>query len=166
GIVLLLAGAVRSGMVVAQMLPGGHEQHHPAGPAGAPAPPLPAPTPPETPPLPSSPAPSGAAPPGMGTGTMMQGMGAPPKALYPSLMDLPDLPPEKRVDVQRAASERMASGTALMIEGLDQLFRAATTENYAGMQNAVATLHEGLARFDSGLAAQRALAEGRDARHM
>jgi ferredoxin-NADP reductase len=100
-------------------------------------------------------------------GEMMRGMGAaPPKELYPSLMDLPDLPPEKRADVQRAAYERMQSGTTLMLEGLDQLLRTASTDDATAMQDAIAKLREGLARFDSGLAAHRALAEGRDARQL
>src|SRR4051794_27348554 len=98
GLVLLLAGAIGSGVVAAQTPPGGHEQHHPAAPPEA-----------------SSPASSAAPPVPAGTGNMMQGMGemmrgmgemmrgmgaAPPKELYPSLMDLPDLPPEKRAEVQ------------------------------------------------------------------
>jgi len=49
-----------------------------------------------------------------GMGEMMRNMGAaPPKELYPSLMDLPDLPPEKRTEVQRAAYERRASAFRL-----------------------------------------------------
>jgi glycine betaine catabolism B len=105
-------------------------------------------------------------------GNMMQGMEemmrgmAPPKELYPSLMDLPDLPPEKRTEVQRAAYERMQSGTTLMINGLDQLLRAASTDDSIAMQDAVAKLREGLVRFDSGLAAHRALVEGRDTRQL
>ena len=105
-------------------------------------------------------------------GTMMQGMGemmrsmgaAPPKEIYSSLMDLPVLSPEKRAEVQRAAYGRMESGTTLMSNGLDQLLRAATTDDNAVMQAAVAKIREGLARFDSGLAAHRAIAEGKPPR--
>ena len=71
-------------------------------------------------------------------------------------MDLPDLPPEKRAEVQRAAYERMQSGTTLMLEGLDQLLRAASTDDATAMQDAIAKVREGIARFDSGLAAHRA----------
>jgi hypothetical protein len=100
-----------------------------------------------------------------GMGEMMKGMGGmPPKALYPSLMDLPDLAPEKRDEVLRAAHERMKSGADLMGDGLDQLVRAAPTNDYAAMQAATALLREGVARFDSGLAANRAIAEGKDPR--
>ena len=102
-----------------------------------------------------------------GMGEMMKNMGAPPpKALYPSLMDLPDLSAEQRDAVQRAAHERMTSGTSLMAEGLDQLVRVAPTNDFAAMQEAIATLREGLARFDSGLAAHRALTEGQNPRQI
>src|SRR5215831_5229803 len=109
GIMLLLAGAIGSGVVAAQTPSGGHEQHHPTAPA-APSPVAPAR--PEAPSPPSSAAPPVAAP--AGTGTMMQGMGemmrgmggTPPKELYPSLFVLHAVTPEKRADVQRAAYER------------------------------------------------------------
>lgn len=105
---------------------------------------------------------------GMGDmGKMMEKMGAPaPKELYPSLMSLPDLPLEKRADVQQQAHERMQSGAALMSQGLDALSQAAPTDNYAAMQEAVAKLREGIAQFDSGLAAHRALAEGKAPRNV
>src|SRR5437867_3386581 len=53
GMVLLLAGAVGYGVVVAQTPSGGHEQHHPAAPPAEPTPP-PTPAPPETSPPPPS----------------------------------------------------------------------------------------------------------------
>ena len=151
GVSLLIGAALANG----QVSPEEHAKHHPgAAPAGG--------QPAGQPPSPSGP----------GTGGMMEGMGEmmknmggpPPKALYPSLMDLPDLPPEKRDEVQRAAHERMKSGTDLLALGLDQLVKAAPTTDYAAMQEAVAKLREGLARFDSGLAAHRAIAEGKDPR--
>lgn len=99
---------------------------------------------------------------GGGMGGMMERMGAPaPKQLYPSLMALPDLPPEKRQEVQQQAHERMRAGTALMSEGLEALSLSAPSDNFAAMQEATATLREGLSQFESGLAAHRALAEGK-----
>ncbi|MHC8351735.1 FAD-binding oxidoreductase [Pseudomonas sp. RT4P38] len=96
-----------------------------------------------------------------GMGTMMQGMmGAPRKALYPSLMEFPDLPLKKRVQVESAAHERMQSGTQMMAEGLDRLVYTTPTDDYEAMQRAIALLREGAARFDSGLAAHRAIVEG------
>ena len=102
-----------------------------------------------------------------GMGEMMKNMGAPPpKELYPSLMDLPDLPRAKRLEVEQQAGERMHSGVALMNESLDYLLQAAAAQNYTAMQAGTASLREGLARFESGLAAQRALAEGKAPRNV
>lgn len=116
-----------------------------------------------------SPAPGGAGG-GMmeGMGEMMKGMGggAKTKELYPSLMDLPDLPLTKRLEVEQQAGERMQSGVALMNESLDHLLQATEQQNYAAMQAGTASLREGLARFESGLAAQRALAEGKAPRNV
>ena len=153
--------------VHAQVSPADHAKHHPAPAAQAPAPGA-------LPPMGASPGGAAPAPPaaagGMGgmmegMGEMMKSMGAPPpKALYPSLLGLPDLPPEKRDEVQRTAHERMKSGADLMAEALDQLVKAAPTDGYAAMQTATAMLREGVARFDSGLAAHRAIADGKDPR--
>jgi glycine betaine catabolism B len=104
---------------------------------------------------------------GGGMAGMMEQMGAPkPKDFYPTLMDLPDLPLAKRVEVEQQADERMRSGVALMNESLDHLLQATSAEDYAAMQASSATLREGLARFESGLAAKRALAEGKAPRNV
>lgn len=148
---LLVGSTVAAG----QVSPEEHAKHHPGAAATGSQPGV------------QSPAAPGAEAGGMmeGMGEMMKNMGGtPPKALYPSLMDLPDLPPEKRDEVLRAAHERMKSGADLMGEGLDQLVRAAPTNDYAAMQAAAAMLREGVARFDSGIAANRAIAEGKDPR--
>jgi ferredoxin-NADP reductase len=97
-------------------------------------------------------------------GMMGHGGRAQAKELYPSLMDLPELSPEKRAEVQRQAHERMKAGTALMSQGLDKLSNAAAGDDYAAMQEATAQVREGLALFESGLAAHRALAEGKGPR--
>ncbi len=104
---------------------------------------------------------------GGGMGGMMEKMGAPkPKDLYPTLMDLPDLPPTKRLEVEQQAGERMGSGVTLMNKGLDELMQAASRENYAEMQAGTERLREGLTRFESGLAAKRALVEGKAPRNV
>ncbi len=92
---------------------------------------------------------------------MMEKMGAPkPRDLYPTLMGLPALTPEKRTEVEAQAKERINAGVALMGTGMDSFSMAASTDDYAAMQKAVATVQEGLAQMDSGVAARRALAEG------
>ncbi|MDP1662774.1 MAG: 2Fe-2S iron-sulfur cluster-binding protein [Phycisphaerales bacterium] len=144
-----------NGSVNAQVSPEEHAKHHPGAAASGSQPGGQSPTAPA----------AGAGGMMEGMGEMMKNMGAPPpQALYPSLMHLPDLPPEKRDEVQRAAHERMKSGTDLMAEAFDQLVKAAPTNDYAAMQAATAKLREGVARFDSGLAAHRAIAEGKDPR--
>ena len=92
---------------------------------------------------------------------MMEGMGKPPpKELYPTLMNLPELTKEKRDEILGQAHERMRSGVALLSKGLDDLADAAD-DDYKKMQAGTAQMREGLARFESGLAAKRALAEGK-----
>ena len=129
-----------------------HEQHHP--------PAVPAPTAPAQPAMPTSP--PEPIPPGGGMAGMAEMMGAPPpKAVYPSLMDLPELTPERRLEIERLASERMIAGSALMSAALERLTAAAQRGDRAAMQEATAQIREGLAQFASGLATQRAVAEGR-----
>ena len=148
GRTLIIAVSVFAPAANGQVTPEEHAAHHPPAPPAAPG--TPAAQPQDA---------------MQGMGQMMEGMhGPPPNQLYPTLINLPDLPPERREEVQRAAHERMESGTRLMAEGLDLLVRSAPGTDYAAMQDAVAKLREGLARFDSGLAAHRALAEGNDPR--
>lgn len=98
---------------------------------------------------------------------MMEKMGAPkPKELYPRLMDLPGLPPEERDTIEHEAHQRMIDGGALLSEGIDQLSNAAPSDDFAAMQAATAKMREGLSQFESGLAAHRALAEGKAPRNV
>lgn len=95
-------------------------------------------------------------------GEMMKEMGVPKKkALYPSLMSLPDIPLKRRGEIQQLAQERMQSGLSLMAKGIDTLLKASAKTNFSQMQDAVASIREGLSQYDSGLAASRALAEGK-----
>lgn len=136
--VLLIAPTLR-----AQVSPEEHAKHHPQG---------------STPQQPSG-TPSGAS---GGMEGMMEGMhgGTPPKELYPRLMELPSLTPEQKEELQRAAHERMESGTKMMGEAMDILLTRAGLNDYAAMQGALNRLREGAARFDSGLSTHRAIAEG------
>ncbi len=96
-----------------------------------------------------------------GMGDMMKNMGVPPpKELYPSLMELPDLPLEKRAEVQEQAHTRMKQGTALLATSLERLSRAAPGDDYRAMQAALGEMREGVAQLESGIAAHLALKEG------
>ncbi len=102
-----------------------------------------------------------------GMGGMMKKMGAPkPKDIYPSLMDLPDLPPEKRMEIKALARQRMAEGTTLMAQALDILINAASKDDFLTMQKAMGKFRSGSAQFESGLAAHRALEEGKAPRNV
>jgi hypothetical protein len=81
-------------------------------------------------------------------------------------MSLPEVTPEQREQVRDQAQERMLSGVALLSKGLDRLGEAAEKDDYAAMQEATAQVREALAQFESGLAAQRALAEGQPPRQV
>jgi len=136
-------------LLFGQISPEEHARHHPGA-----ASPMPG----------GSPANPAAAGPGMmeGMGEMMKGMGAPaPKQLYPTLMSLPSLSPEQRQKVEQQADEQMRSGTTLMNQALDELAQAQAAANFSAMHEATLKLHEGMAQFDSGTAAKRALAEGK-----
>ena len=113
-----------------------------------------------------APAPSGGMAAGGGMmeqmGEMMKGMGKPPtKELYPALMALPELTLEKRQEVEKQAAERMHAGTLLMEQALDTLNAGALSDDYVVMHEAMLRLREGAAQLESGIAARRALAEGR-----
>ena len=98
---------------------------------------------------------------------MMERMGAPPpKELYPSLIDLPDLPKERREEIERLAHERMTASREILSSAVSRLSDAAAREDYAAMQEATAQIREALAQFESGLAAHRALAEGKAPRNV
>jgi len=102
-----------------------------------------------------------------GMGKMMEGMGKPPpKELYPTLMSFPDLTTEQREQVLGQANERMSTGVAHLSKSLDRLSEAAENEDYAAMQEASAQVREAFAQFESGLAAKRALAEGKPPRQV
>lgn len=151
---LLAAWIVASQPVtlIAQVSPEEHASHHPGQVGGA------------TPADGAIPAP--AATPG-GAGGMMEGMGkAPPMELYPSLMALPELSPEQRKQVEQQAAERMHAGTVLMAQALDTLNAGAQSGDYAAMHEAMTRLREGAAQLESGIAAHRALAEGRAPRNV
>ena len=102
-----------------------------------------------------------------GMGEMMERMGAPKeRELYPELMTLPGLPLEKREDVRRKARQRMYDGVTLMADGMGELSEATPRDDVSAMQDAIEKVGIGLAHYDSGLAAYRALVEGSEPRNV
>jgi hypothetical protein len=161
GVLCLLVGLLWVSRLHAQS-PAEHAAHHPGQAGGA----MPAAG--AMPAGGASPAPAAPGNPG-GMGGMMEGMGEmmknmgkpPPKELYPSLMALPELMPEQRKQVEAQAAERMHAGTMLMGQALDSLNAGTQSGDYAAMHEAMTRLREGAAQLESGIAARRALAEGR-----
>ena len=102
-----------------------------------------------------------------GMGEMMKQMGVPPrKEIYPSLMVIPALTPEKRAEVEQLAHERMKAGAALMSSGLEKMGGSTSDEDYLKMQDAAALVRQGILQFESGLAAHRALSGGEAPRNV
>lgn len=161
----VMVAVLCAGFAEAQDPAAEHASHHPS--AAQPAPVVVAPNAPL--PTPTSMAQPGAPATGMAQGMekMMERMGAPPpKEIYPSLMELPDLPLEKREQVLKQARERMQVGAGLMSQAVDELAESAKRDDYPAMQRATASLRQGLAQFESGLAAHRALTEGKAPRNV
>lgn len=140
-----------------------HAQHHPDS---ATATAMPTVTPKGSPQAPSAGTRMGA---GMGAGMedMMKQMGAPaPTELYPALMNLPELSAEARADVVRRARAQMEAGTAQLSAAMASMSSAAARDDFAAMQQATRQVREATALYESGLAAHRALEEGRPPRDL
>lgn len=145
-------------LAVRQTPPDEHTQHHPPAGAASPSPAAATPTP-------AGNAANSTTGMGGGMGEMMKGMGAPPpKELYPSLMELPDLPPEKRAEVERLAQERIGEGSALIDSAAAKMSNPDTARDPAAMREAAEQMRRGLESYESGVAAGRALAGGNDPR--
>ncbi|HUC83079.1 MAG TPA: 2Fe-2S iron-sulfur cluster-binding protein [Flavisolibacter sp.] len=100
-----------------------------------------------------------------GMGEMMDNMGKPPaKELYPSLMQLPDLSPEKRKEIQALIDKQIADGNAMLTMGLKQLTGATRNQDITAMREATEQIRQGKIMLQSGLEGQQALAENKDPR--
>ncbi len=171
-VLILAAGLVLVTPVAGQITPDEHAQHHPQ--PGAAKPP--------------TGGNAGAAPPGGGMmgGGMGGGMGAmmAPKSpsggcmggdcgsgagttpIYPSLMTLPALTPEKRAEIEALASQQMNEGRARLTQGSESLDRATRAGDEAAMQQSFGLMHEALNELEAGIAARRVLSEGKAPRNL
>lgn len=94
------------------------------------------------------------------------GSGAAKTPIYPSLMTLPALTPEKRAEIEALASVQLHQGMRQLTLGAEALEHAAQAGDYLAMQNSVGLMHEGLDALGAGIAAQRVLAEGKAPRNL
>ena len=93
-------------------------------------------------------------------------MGAPLKAFYPWLMNLPQLTPEARQFIEDEAKRRLSAGSDAIGRGQVGLHHAMASNDPAALQAAAAGLREGLQNIESGTAALRALTDGAAPRQM
>ena len=82
------------------------------------------------------------------------------RLLYPQLMALPDLPPERRASVEQLAYHRMHEGIQQLASLSSAASHAVQRNDYAGLQEAADRMRVAWGEFDSGLSAYRGLAEG------
>ncbi len=106
---------------------------------------------------------------GGGMGDMMKGMGemmkdmgkSPNKDLYPSMMQFPELPTEKRNEIIKLANQRVNDANALLLSGMEDLKVALLNHDFAATQEANAQIRQGQKVLESGLATQLTIAENR-----
>ena len=179
-ILLLVVGMALAGPGVSQT-PDEHAKHHPA-PGGATPPPaagMPMPVAGDTA---AGGTPGGAAPAG-GMGAMMGKMMTPPPSsagcaggdcgsaaaqtpIYPSLMTLPALTPEKRAELDALATQQINEGMSRLSKGVESLDSATQAGDEAAMQQSVGIMHEALNETEAGFAARRVLSEGKAPRNL
>ena len=94
------------------------------------------------------------------------GAGAAATPIYPSLMTLPALTPEKRAEIDALASQQITSGMARLAKGSESLTPATQAGDHAAMQQSVGMMREGLAELEAGIAARRVLSEGKAPRNL
>ncbi len=94
------------------------------------------------------------------------GGGAGQTPIYPSLMTLPALSPEKRAELDALASQQTTEGMARLSKGIEALDVATRAGDEAAKQLAVGTMHEALNELEAGIAARRVLLEGKAPRNL
>ncbi len=100
-----------------------------------------------------------------GMGEMMNEMGkAPQKELYPSLMELPYISPEKREKIKQLADAQVVEGNALVNMGMSLLNGATRNHDNMAMQEGTEQIRRGRILLESGLDGRQALSENKDAR--
>ncbi len=85
---------------------------------------------------------------------------------YATLMTLPAITAEKRLEIDALASQQISAGMGRLAIGSEMLERAAQAGDHATMQQSVGMMHAGLDELSAGIAARRALAEGTAPRNL
>ncbi len=96
--------------------------------------------------------------PGMSMSQMMKG----PKSteFFPTLIRIPEPDPVEREHLERRARQWMSEGISLLSEGAAALSESSQRDDVRAMEQAGATIGQGLSHLKNGLAARRALESG------
>ncbi len=94
------------------------------------------------------------------------GSGGGKTPIYPSLMTLPALTPEKRAEIDALASQQIHEGIGRLANAVELLEGAAQAGDHAAMQNSVGVMREGIDALGAGIAARRVLSEGKAPRNL
>lgn len=86
--------------------------------------------------------------------------------IYPSLMTMPTLTPEKRAEIDTLAARQLNDGAALLATSYEGLSLATRSNDYAAMQESVGLMRKALGQVGAGIAARRVLAEGKAPRNL
>lgn len=94
------------------------------------------------------------------------GSGSTATPIYPSLMTLPALTPEKRAEIDALANQQIGEGMARLADGSESLHHATQAGDDAAMQQSVRMMREALGEVEAGVAARRVLLEGKSPRNL
>lgn len=159
----MLSARVAAGLALALLSPvraQANPAHHPPAPAAGATAPMSAASP--------------GVKPGMGgMSEMMDKMMGPSAAgaesgtpIYPSLMTLPSLTPEKRREIDALANQQISEGMSRLTKGAESLSLATQAGDSALMQQSVGMMREALGEIEAGVAAQRVIMEGKAPRNL
>jgi hypothetical protein len=125
---------------------------------------------------------SGAAPAGGMMGEMAKMMPPPPSGacsggdcetgtasknpIYPSMMTLAALTPEKRAEIDALATQQINQGMTRLAKASESLNRATQAGDNTGMQQSIGAMRTGLDELGAGVAARRVLSEGKAPRNL
>lgn len=94
------------------------------------------------------------------------GSGAATTPIYPSLMTLPALTPEKRAEIDALGSQQVSEGMQRLAAAAELLSNAMDSGDDAAMEQSVGLMRESLDELGAGIAARRVLSEGKSPRNL
>ena len=81
--------------------------------------------------------------------------------IYPKMMNLKELTEGKKKEIVEAANLRIEEGRRLINKGVKELGASEQSLDYPKQENALEEIRQGVSQFDSGLAANKAIEQGK-----